>query len=85
MHSCGLGINYFAVFWRQSTLERTARDIINDHPFRIESLIEELPVLQSVEESEYCLLPLFAARQSFGFGYWRKQSHLEFGTSSTAR
>jgi hypothetical protein len=41
------------IFWRATSVERTAKRIIGGEPFRIETLIRQIPILKSIEKSEY--------------------------------
>lgn len=48
------GLMTLPIFWRQSTLERTARSIINGEPFTVEALAGELPVTETIEKTGFC-------------------------------
>lgn len=48
------GLMTLPIFWRQSTLERTARSIINGEPFTVEALAGELPITETIEKTGFC-------------------------------
>lgn len=48
------GLIVFPIFWRQSTIERIARRVINGDPFKTETLVELIPALEGIEGAEYC-------------------------------
>jgi hypothetical protein len=42
------------MFWRQSTLELTAKRVIHGEPFKVEALGSELPLIDAVEMAVFC-------------------------------
>ena len=48
------GLVTLPIFWRQSTLERTAKRIINGEPFKFEALAGELPIIETIEKTAFC-------------------------------
>lgn len=50
----GWGIVEFPAFWRDSPIQRIARQIISGEQFKIETLIGQEPTLLEVENSTYC-------------------------------
>ena len=48
------GLMTLPIFWRQSTLERTAQRIINGEPFKVEALAGEFPIIETIEKTAFC-------------------------------
>jgi hypothetical protein len=48
------GIIGFPVFWRDSSIERIATQIIAGDPFKVETLSQQLPIIDSIKSSAYC-------------------------------
>lgn len=48
------GLMTLPIFWQQSTLERTAKRIINGEPFKLEALAGELPIIETIEKAAFC-------------------------------
>lgn len=48
------GLTTLPIFWRQSTLERTAQEIINGEPFKVEVLAGDLPLIETIEKTTFC-------------------------------
>lgn len=48
------GIVGFPVFWQVSSTERIANQVIAGDPFKIEILVRQLPIIDSIEKSAYC-------------------------------
>jgi hypothetical protein len=48
------GIIGFPVYWRDSSIYRIAIQIIAGDPFKIETLAQQLPMIDSIKKSTYC-------------------------------
>jgi hypothetical protein len=48
------GVVGFSAFWRESSAEHLANQIIAGDPFKVEVLDRQLPTINSVESSAYC-------------------------------
>src|ERR1035437_9882311 len=48
------GIIEFPVFRRDSSIERIATQIIAGNPFKVETLTQQLPIIDSIKRSAYC-------------------------------
>ena len=48
------GIVGFPVFWQDSSIERIATQIIAGDPFKVETLAQQLPIIDSIKRSAYC-------------------------------
>lgn len=48
------GIIEFPVFWRDAAIERIATRIIAGDPFKLETLTQQLPIIDSIKRSAYC-------------------------------
>ena len=48
------GIIGFPIFWQDSSIERIATQIIAGNPFKVETLTQQLPIIDSIKSSAYC-------------------------------
>jgi hypothetical protein len=48
------GIIGFPVFWQDSSIKRIATQIIAGDPFKVETLAQQLPMIDSIKRSAYC-------------------------------
>jgi hypothetical protein len=48
------GISELPLFWQDSTIEKIATQIIAGDPFKIETLAQQLPIIDSIEKSAFC-------------------------------
>jgi hypothetical protein len=48
------GIIGFPVYWQDSSTERIASQIIAGDPFKVETLAQQLPMIESIKRSTYC-------------------------------
>ena len=49
------GLETFPMFWRQETIERTARLIIRGERYKIEALNGEMPIIDAIEKATNCV------------------------------
>src|SRR5262249_13221757 len=48
------GIIGFPDYWKDSSIERIARQIIAGDPFKAETLIQQIPTIDGIKKSTYC-------------------------------